>query len=153
MCQTRPTAKSNARTHSERKDYDPDFPTVQTLTTTAFLTVNSDPAAEETWQQFSCNDTVRSTSPDFLKSLRAMFASKAPGQYLVKVVATIELSELDFEPTEEPTTPELEEANEWYNADHTAGQPVMSGAQVEAQETTAWSEELKPVGTASDFEL
>ena len=135
---------------SQRKDYDlPDnFPTVETLTSTSFLTVESDPAAEETWKRFSCNDTVRLTSPDFLKSLREIFVSKPPGQYLVKVVATIELSELDFEPQAVQLTPDLEE-NEWYDADHAVGR-----AQVEAQETShlPWTEDPKTSVAAGQTE-
>lgn len=145
---------------SQRKDYDlPDnFPTVETLTSTSFLTVESDPAAEETWNQFRCNDTVRLTSPDFLKSLQQMFAEKPAGQYLVKVVATLELSELDFEPQKEPTTAGMEDADDWCNANHTAGRPVESAGQVEALETSTppWTEDVQPepVGAESDdFEL
>ena len=154
MCQTSKTAKSSSRIQfSERKDYDlqDDFPTIETMTSTCFLTVESDPDAEEAWKRFSCNDTVRLTSPDFLKSLQQMFADKPAGQYLVKVRASLELSQLDFEPqavTSTPTTAGLEDSN-WYNADYAAGR-----LQVEAQETSElpWTEDPQTAVAAGQTE-
>ncbi|MBD2034064.1 hypothetical protein H6F86_16320 [Phormidium sp. FACHB-592] len=113
------------------------------MTSTCFLTVESDPDAEEAWKRFSCNDTVRLTSPDFRKSLQQMFAHKPAGQYLVKVTATLELSQLDFEPQVVPPASNLEEPDNWYNADHATTVCRHPCGQVEAEETSdlPWTED------------
>ena len=93
-------SKTKTRTaHGITKtNHEPDGITSEALALTQFLTVQSDPNAEQTWERFSCNDAVRGVSPEYLKSLQRMFADKPAGEYLVKVEISIQLTTLDFEP-------------------------------------------------------
>ena len=144
MCQNqklRTSRQSNGQSSTQTECGFTGLVAVDSFKQTLFLTVDSDPQAEETWQRFSCNDTVRCTSPDFLKSLALMFQDKPAGQYLVQVELAIHMTTLDFEPTEVPEVDsELEaEANASLYASHATQEVCLNTAgagQTEAAETT-----------------
>lgn len=118
----------------------PDGVTVETLEETHFLTVDSDPQAEEAWGRFHCNNTVRVTRPDFFKSLSQMFAQKPTGQYLVRVQVSLALTTLDFEPKAVPVDPDMETAADASSYASLETQAACLGMVTqEAAETTAQS--------------
>jgi len=147
-------ANGQTSTHTE-VDF-PESVKVDTFIQTLFLTVDSDPQAEEEWQRFNCNDTVRSTSPDFLKSLRHMFQDKPAGQYLVKVELAINMTTLDFEPKLVPEVdPDLEaDADASYFASHATQEDCLATVgQTEATETTDLPWLQKTPGLEADAEF
>ena len=150
MCQNqklRTSRQSNGQSSTQTECGFTGLVAVDSFKQTLFLTVDSDPQAEETWQRFSCNDTVRCTSPDFLKSLALMFQDKPAGQYLVQVELAIHMTTLDFEPTEVPEVdPELEvKAQAAYYASYATQEVCLKAGQPEANETTdlPWGQETQ----------
>jgi hypothetical protein len=131
------------------------FVTTETLKQTLFLTVQSDPGAEREWQRFSCNDAVRLTSPDFLKSLQQLFAGKPAGQYLVKVEVTLDLTQLDFEPRA-IDDPDLEAAADasYYASNATQAVCLNTAVQTEAGETSdlPWALEDEETSVTGDLQ-